>query len=240
MKRLLGGLADLVFPPRCIACGHPADGRDDHPFCASCLSRIHFIRSPLCPCCGVPFAAEEGRDHLCGECLSSEACYTAARAVGTYETVLLDAIHRFKYQGRIHVGEMLGRFMAEYDYPSFRMADYTMLIPVPLHLKRLRERGFNQSVVLARQAANRHSIPMNFRVLKRRVWTDPQVTLGKEAREANVKGVFEVADGGIVKGEKILLVDDVFTTGSTVKECARVLMESGTAAVGVLTLARAV
>jgi len=233
-------LADLVFPPRCIACGNLADDCEDNPFCRSCLSRIHFIRSSICLSCGLPFGAGECKNHLCGECLSSEPCFTVARAVGTYETVLLDAIHRFKYKGSMHVGEALGRFMAQYDYPSLRISDYAMLIPVPLHLKRLRERGFNQSVILAREMARRHSVPMNFSILKRRVWTEPQVTLGKEARKANVRGVFEVTDRGSIKGEKVLLVDDVFTTGSTVKECARLLMESGAAEVGVLTLARAV
>lgn len=240
MKRLLRGLADLVFPPRCIACGNLAAGHEENLLCPSCLSRIHFIRSPVCPRCGIPFAAEEDRDHLCGGCVTDPGCFSAARALGRYETVLLEAIHRFKYQGRVHVGEALGRFMAAYDYASFRIADYAMLIPVPLHRKRLRERGFNQSVVLAREVAKHHSIPMSFSVLRRSVWTEPQVTLGREDRGANVRGAFEVADSASIKDKKILLVDDVFTTGSTVEECARVLRRSGAAEVGVLTLARAV
>lgn len=240
MKRFLKGLADLVFPPRCIACGDVLTGHGADPFCPACSSRIHFIQSPLCVRCGMPFSAEEGRDHLCGDCMTSEADFTAARAAGRYESVLLEVIHRFKYQGRTHVGEVLGQFMAAHDYGSFRIPDYTMLVPVPLHRKRLRERGFNQSVILARAVAGHHSLPMDFTVLRRNVYTEPQVMLGKDARGANVRGAFEVTDRERVKNEKILLVDDVYTTGSTVRECARVLRSSGAAEVAVLTLARAV
>jgi ComF family protein len=240
LKRLFKGLADLVFPPRCITCGSLLTGEGIHPFCLSCTSRIHFIQSPLCTCCGMPFSAGEGRDHLCGDCVTAEQHFKTARAVGKYEAVLLEAIHRFKYQGRVHVGEELGRYMAGCDYASFRIDDHTMLVPVPLHRKRLRERGFNQSVILAREVARRHSMPMNFNVLRRSVWTEPQVGLGKDARGANVRGAFEVKDREKIKGEKILLVDDVYTTGSTVRECARVLKAGGAAEVGVLTLARAV
>ncbi len=240
MNRVLKGLADLVFPPRCIACGNLVTGNEANPFCRSCLSRVHFIQSPLCMRCGVPFAVEEGRDHLCGDCVTSKAHFTVARAAGRYEEVLLDAIHRFKYQGKIHVGEVLGQFMAAYEYSSFRIVDYTMLVPVPLHRKRLRERGFNQSVILAREVAKRHSLPMNFAVLRRKEWTEPQVTLGKDDRGANVRGAFEVTDSERIRDEKILLVDDVYTTGSTVKECSRVLKRGGAAEVAVLTLARAI
>jgi len=240
LNRVLKGLADLVFPPRCIACGNLVNGIEANPFCQSCFSHVHFIQSPLCARCGIPFAAEEGRDHLCGDCATSKAHFTVARAVGRYEDVLLDAIHRFKYKGKTHIGEVLGQIMASHDYPSFRIIDYTMIVPVPLHRKRLRERGFNQSVILAREVAKRHSLPMNFAVLKRKTWTEPQVMLGKDARGANVRGAFEVTDNEKMRDEKVLLVDDVYTTGSTVKECARVLKKSGAAEVAVLTLARAV
>ncbi len=130
--------------------------------------------------------------------------------------------------------------MAGLDYGGFRIRDCTLIIPVPLHRKRLRERSFNQSLILAREISRRHSIPINFNVLKRKVHTEPQVSLGKADRGPNVRGAFEVVEKKAITGEKILLVDDVYTTGSTVKECARVLRTNGAAEVAVLTLARAV
>jgi len=238
--RVLAALVDLVFPPLCIACGNLLNRNGGTPFCDPCLSGVPFIRSPLCPRCGLPYPAEEGKDHLCGNCITSETYVSAARAVGRYESVLLEAIHRFKYQEKTVIGEVLGRFMADYDYPGFRIQDYSMLIPVPLHRKRLRERGFNQSVILARPIAKRHAIPMVFDVLERSLETEPQVKLGRDQRGSNVKGAFAVTDPERVRGENVLLVDDVYTTGSTVMECARVLRKAGAPDVGVLTLARAV
>jgi ComF family protein len=113
-------------------------------------------------------------------------------------------------------------------------------MPAPLHPKRLRERGFNQSVILARAISKRFSIVLDFTTLKRRIHTKPQVSLGKKERELNVRNAFEVSDEGKIRGKNIILVDDVYTTGSTVKECARILTAGKAAKVAVLTIARAV
>jgi len=166
--------------------------------------------------------------------------YHVARAVACYDSVLLDAIHVFKYKGKITTGEVLGKMMAEHVYPGFKIPDYSLIVPVPLHRKRLRERGFNQAVILAREVSKRFSIPLDFMNLKRHVFTEPQVALGKGQRTANVKGAFTVKDAKRIEGQKIILVDDVYTTGSTVRECAGVLMEHNAEEVAVLTLARAV
>jgi len=130
--------------------------------------------------------------------------------------------------------------MAEYPYASFNIHDFSLIMPVPLHPARLRERGFNQSVLLAREIARRLSIPLDFMTLKRYIYTEPQVHLGKKERASNVKGAFDVADTGKIVDRNILLVDDVYTTGSTVQECARVLVKNGASSVAVLTLARVV
>jgi ComF family protein len=209
-------------------------------FCGACFSKIHFIQSSLCPRCGIPFAGADGGSHLCGDCIVSKAVYSAARAVGRYESTLLEAIHRFKYNGRISIGEVLGKLMAEFVYPAFNIRDYSLIMPVPLHPKRLRERGFNQSVVLAKEVSKRLHISLDFMTLRRHIYTDPQISLGKKEREVNVRGAFSVTDSAKVKGQEIILVDDVYTSGSTVKECARVLMKNRADRVAVLTLARAV
>ncbi len=240
MKRILAGLSDIIFPPRCLTCDAVLEHHEHLPFCGACYSKIHFIQSSLCPRCGIPFAGADGGSHLCGACIVSKSAYSSARAVGRYETTLLEAIHRFKYNGKVHIGEILGKLMAEFSCPAFNIAEYSLIMPVPLHAKRLRERGFNQSVVLAREVSRRFHIPLDFITLKRHVYTEPQISLGKKEREANVHGVFSVADSGTVKGKKIILVDDVYTSGSTVKECARVLIKNRAERVAALTLARAV
>ena len=162
-----------------------------------------------------------------------------ARSLGIYEGALLDAIHLFKYHGKISVGEALGRMMAQTPYDSLAIGDYSLIIPVPLHPKRLRERGFNQSLVLARQVSKRFSIPLDFLALRRTLHTEAQVKLSGRKRRTNVRGAFEVKARNRIQGHKIVLIDDVYTTGSTAAECSKVLVQSGAKEVAVLTLARA-
>jgi ComF family protein len=239
VKEILTGITDLIFPPLCITCGAVLEEHAPLPFCTSCEAGIHFIRSPRCPRCGIPFPTAEGDDHLCGECLITERPYAVARAVGLYEKTLLTAIHLFKYRGRIGIGEVLGRIMADFAGREWDMTVFSLIIPVPLHRKRLRERGFNQAVILAHEMAKRFSVPLDFMTLRRELFTAPQVGLGREERSANVRKAFAVRKPEKIAGRKILLVDDVTTTGSTLTECASVLMQAKAEAVAILTLARA-
>ncbi|MBA7565907.1 hypothetical protein ES708_07593 [subsurface metagenome] len=239
VKEVVSGFADILFPPTCPTCGAALIGSGGDPFCADCLNTIQCITPPLCPSCGIPFATPQGADHLCEECILSRPPFSMARSLGRYETTLLDAIHLFKYHGRISVGEALGRMMAQAPYDSLAIGEYSLIIPVPLHPKRLRERGFNQSLVLARQVSKRFSIPLDCSALRRTVHTEAQVTLSGKQRTANVRGAFEVTDQSRIKGQKIVLIDDVYTTGSTAAECSKVLVQSGAQEVAVLTLARA-
>jgi ComF family protein len=240
LREILTGIADLIFPPRCITCDNLLERHDPLPFCPSCMDGIRFIRSPLCPRCGVPFPVIEGEDHLCGDCITSKKPYAAARAVGRYDETLLTAIHRFKYRGRTGIGEILGRIMADFAAGIWDMKIFDRIVPVPLHRKKLRERGFNQAVILARKLSKQFDIPLDFTSLRREVFTSPQVGLGREERSANVHGAFTVRHPERITGRRILLVDDVYTTGSTLAECARVLSRAKAEAVTVLTLARAV
>jgi ComF family protein len=240
LREILAGIADLIFPPRCITCGTVLEEHCLLPFCPPCTAGIHFICSPLCPRCGVPYPITEGEDHLCGECLTNTRPYAIARAVGRYEGTLLTAIHLFKYQGKIGIGKVLGKIMADFAGRQWDMKVFSTVMPVPLHRKRLRERGFNQAVILAREIAKRFSLPLDFMTLRRQVFTAPQVGLGRKDRLANVRGAFVVQKPQKVAGRRILLVDDVTTTGSTLEECASALMHEEAEAVAVLTLARAV
>lgn len=239
IKDMISGLVDLLFPPRCIICGNPPGENRNNPYCSECLSKINFIKPPLCPSCGLPYTKTGGKNHTCGDCISKNPFFSIARSMGKYESILLETIHLFKYRGSILTGELMGTLMAEKKYDSLDIKDFSLIMPVPLHKKKLKERGFNQSLVLARQLSERFSIPLDFTTLRRKIDTKPQVNLGKAERATNVKGAFEVKDRETIRGKRILLVDDVYTTGSTVNECSRALMQNKVADVAVLTLARA-
>jgi len=159
--------------------------------------------------------------------------------VGRYESVLLETIHALKYRREIPAGVVLGNLLSSYARDSLPVNNYDLIIPVPLHKKRLRQRGFNQSLHLARAVARDYSLPLDFQSLRRRIHTNPQIGLGRTEREVNVRGAFEVVRKGEIEDSRILLIDDVYTTGSTIRECARILMDSGSRSVGAATLARA-
>lgn len=240
MKGILAGIADLLFPPCCPVCGILLTERTFTPFCPLCRTGIRFIGSPLCPRCGLPFSTPEGEDHLCGSCLAREPAYAIARSMAYYEGSLLAAIHLFKYRGKTGIGEALGRMLADYAGTLWNLGAFTLVVPVPLHRRRLRSRGFNQAGILAREVAVRFGLPLELMTLRRVVPTAPQVNLGREARLTNVRGAFAVGRPERVAGQRILLVDDVYTTGGTLTECAETLLTAGADAVALLTLARAV
>jgi len=205
---------------------------------------IHLISSPLCSCCGVPFITEEGPDHLCGQCLKEFPPFRQARAWAYYQygadrlQPVSDAIQKFKYNRDLSVGKTLALLAAT----IFPLVDqqYDVIIPVPLHLERLRWRGFNQSVLLSRSIGTTHHIAIDPFLLERSRPTAPQTQLTGKDRRTNVKGAFIVAAADHVEDKRILLVDDVYTSGATVHECARTLMHAGAQIVDVFTLARAV
>jgi ComF family protein len=237
---VLTALTELLFPTLCLTCGGVLSERREHPFCPDCHDGIRFITDPLCTVCGIPYPVEESPDHVCGDCLLRKRHIGSARSLGVYESVLLDAVHAFKYGGNLTLGERLGRLMAQHEYPAFRIQDYSLIVPVPLHPRRLRQRGFNQAVILAREISRRHGVAMDFRTLRRIVDTGSQTGLKKEERRSNIRKAFTITVSERIRGQNILLVDDVYTTGSTLGECARTLLKAGAETVGALTLARAI
>lgn len=231
-------LLDFFLPAKCPLCGLSPDfSAPDRP-CPACLSQVKFFSSPRCLRCGIGFPSPSEVDHLCAECLTQERHFSRARAVCGYEGVIMEAISRMKYGGLTRLARPLGNLLAEYQDPEFSLSENDLVIPVPLHIRRLRERGFNQSLLLARQVSRRRSIPLNFTALQRARQTQPQTQLSGAERRKNVRGAFEVGKTEAVEGKRILLIDDVFTTGATVQECANVLRKAGASEVQVLTLAR--
>jgi len=231
---------DILFPPRCHVCrSFLADPADIH-LCQGCREKISTVDSPLCTICGVPFATENGSDHPCGQCLTRRRPFAGARAAARFEGPLQELIHRFKYGKKIHLSRPLGLLTATAldDFHLSLAADY--LVPVPLHRRRLRERGFNQSQLIGRVLAKSWEIPLSVHNLRRIRWTPPQTGLSAAERERNIKGAFSVARPDRFTGKRLILVDDVYTTGSTVIECAKTLRHYGAKEVYVVTVARSV
>lgn len=234
---LISKLIDIIYPPRCAICQEFI--WDEQPFCRTCSLDFRTIHSPFCPLCGRPFHSPTGDKHPCEDCLRKRPFYEAAAAPYLYEGSLMTAIHHYKYGPKSSLAKSLGPLLADFAEGWIINADGLLTMPVPLHLKRLRERGFNQSLLLARHVAGRLHSELDFLSLRRIRYTLPQTGLGKDERRKNVRGAFELKEPEMVKGKTILLIDDVSTTGNTLNECARVLKKAGSNKVFCLLLARA-
>ncbi|GMR05410.1 MAG: ComF family protein [Thermodesulfobacteriota bacterium] len=235
---LAGSIIDILLPPACPLCERElcAAGR---LFCGACHAALcsTLLKSPLCTLCGVTFISKASEDHLCSECVATPPPYARARSVFAYEGPVKEAIRLFKYSGRTTLGAPLGGLLGLIKESLPAAADLVM--PVPLHKKRLRRRGFNQSLMLAAKASEIFSSPLVYDNLKRVRYTEEQVNLTHGERAANVAGAFVLERPREAEGKMVALVDDVYTTGATIKECAKVLKKAG-AQVCSLTLARAI
>jgi len=236
-KDFLHAVIDFFFPPQCLLCRSFIGSYREGHFCKKCLEDFAFTGSPLCVKCGIMFISREGEDHLCSRCIRSERFFDRARSVGSYEGLLRKTIHRFKYRGRSMFAAPLGRLMADYGTCLLEGQRYDLLVPVPLHVRRLRERGYNQAGLLARVIGKKWAVPVDSTALRKQRWTMPQTELTEDERRKNIRGAFLWA-GASLAGESVLLVDDVYTTGSTAGECARVLKRAGAARVDIFTVAR--
>jgi ComF family protein len=245
---------DALFPPRCLACraflagsagGRDADDRGSLPalLCEPCREGIVPVGSPLCPSCGIPFHGRAGADHPCGRCIEAPPTFQMARAALVYARTAVDLVHALKYKGKLQLARPLGQLLRRTYELGWHDQPIDLVVPVPLHASRLRDRGYNQTELLVRRwgatAADRTGPPIAAEVLRRTRATAAQFGLKRSERESNIRGAFEVRRPSAVEGRRILLIDDVLTTGSTVEECARQLTRAGAARVDVLTLARA-
>ena len=234
LKSSLQALLDFFLPSFCLFCQAPLTPGSESLACPQCLGEIAGIPQPLCSCCGAPFRGAVGLEHLCQECLTHPPPFSRARAAAFYDGRVLEAIHRLKYQRQLIYAKFLGQLLAASEAASL-VAAADLLVPVPLHSRRLRARGFNQAILLAQTFPD---VPLGREVLVRRRPTLPQVKLSPLERQTNVKGAFMVPDPAAIKDKAVLLVDDVYTTGATVKECARALRRAGVGNVEVITVAR--
>ncbi len=221
------GLLDLLFPPRCAGCDRMGDW-----FCADCQAGLDRLAPPLCPRCGSPAGGHNSR----AACLPPSSPLDCLRSVAYFGGGLRSAIHRFKYQDLRLLARPLGELMAQAWEEGGTAGD--LVLPVPLHPIRLRERGYNQSALLAREVGRRLQLPVAEDGVQRIRHTRPQVDLGVEERRANVHQAF-AARSARVSGRRVILVDDVLTSGATLEACAAALRQAGARTVCGFTLARA-
>jgi ComF family protein len=227
---------DFFFPPLCLVCKRPLASYEKTFLCDSCTDELAFIDSPLCCSCGILFTSRAGDDHLCGNCRESPPRFDRARAAAVYAGAIRSAIHQFKYRGGLLFAKHLGQLLAEHGRRFFTVAEVDLIVPVPLHRRRLRQRGYNQSLELARHVGACWGMPVAPAWLLRNRETPQQTALSRQERFRNVRGAFAWTGPGL--GDKrVVLIDDVYTSGATANECAGVLKKSGAGTVEVLTLA---
>jgi ComF family protein len=231
-------LLDAVLPPRCLKCGEIV--ADPGSLCGQCWPTLRLLSTPCCACCGLPFEFEMGEGSLCAACTADRPLYDRARAALTYDDASRDLILRFKHADRIDGAATFAGWMARAGVELVASAD--LIAPVPLHRWRLVRRRYNQAAILANAIGGLRGKPVVPDLLVRRRATPSQGHLGRSQRHRNVAGAFALhpGRGQVARGARILLVDDVLTTGATADACARTLRNAGAKAVDLLVLARVV
>lgn len=239
LKKAAASLIDMVYPPVCAGCGREyADG--DRLVCAGCRETAARPAEPVCGLCGAP-GEPDGKGPPCRNCPRGEVFFEKARAVFDYgDERARNLVRALKFKYRTRLAVPMAGMMAERFPALFSGHRFDAVAPVPLHKKRLREREFNQAELLARPLAEREGIPLKTDWVARIRKTKPQTRLAPGRRRENPTGAFRAAKPDEIAGKRILLIDDVMTTGCTANECARALRDGGAESVCVFTFARAV
>jgi ComF family protein len=232
-------LLNLIFPPLCVSCRMRVG--EAHALCAACWNAISFIEGSLCSCCGSPFEVDPGSETVCGGCLARPHDFARARSLFRYDDASKPLILAFKHGDRLDHAPAFARWLERTGRPLF--SDAELLVPVPLHRWKLWKRRYNQAAVVAEGLSRIAGLPHDPLVLEKRRATKSQGEMpSAKARRRNVLNAFRVPPekAARVRGRRILLIDDVFTTGATLNACARALTRAGAARVDALTLARVV
>jgi len=237
-RQLLQGIWHLIFPPVCAVCRIRLDSRMNHSFCHNCFEKITYLRQPICRMCGMELAGSGDRAYLCGECLRIPPPFSLARSLVRYEPGIQQLVQKLKYTGDTSVLSGITTIVRRVKLSEF--ADCDWIIPVPLHPDRHRHRGFNQATILAGLFFPEKADSIRSDWLIRTLNTTAQTTLSGLERRKNLVGAFQVRRVNQLERAVVCLVDDVFTTGTTVKECSKTLLKQGVKDVRVLTLARAI
>jgi ComF family protein len=218
----LRGMVDMAYPPktRCLSCGNPLKNYNEYYICNYCKTSLPFISGFICKKCGRPLEEETNSDGLCGECAMRVTYFDEAAAVFEFSGAIQDMLHRLKYEGETDIASSIGKFMAWKLKKENWHID--VIAPVPLHTDRMKERGFNQSYLLASTIGWECGIDVSEGLLKRKRYTESQVSLSRLERIFNVKDAFDASESEI-EGKSVLVVDDIMTTGSTLNECSKAI-----------------
>ncbi|RLQ89561.1 ComF family protein [Notoacmeibacter ruber] len=234
--RVGDGLTRMLFPPACLECGREVSAPGT--FCAGCWPQLRAIETPLCPVLGTPFSVEMGGGIVSAEALAAPPVFERARAAVVHDGPARGLVSALKYRDRTDLARWMAAWMVRAG--DELLADCQLIVAVPLHRRRLLGRRFNQSAELARAIANQSGNPFHPELLVRRRATPRQVGLTRGQRRENVRGAFIVPDAALplLSGRKVLLIDDVYTTGATVTAASRAVLRGGAGSVDVLTFSR--
>lgn len=224
---------NFLYPTQCRICENQI-GLYAVPFlCNVCWDSIDFIKPPFCEICGTP-----NIDGTCADCDTNPPRYGKLRTIALYKGALQQAIHQFKFEKRKNVAKYLIQLLIEHIPSDCNINEYDYIIPIPIHKIRLNERGFNQSIILSNGIAENYHVDVRTDLLIRRKNTSPQSSLDREKRKSNIIGAFDLEKREHLQAKKLLVFDDVFTTGATIQEAVNVLWEADPTEIDVLTLAR--
>ena len=239
VRHLLWGIFEtaiiFLYPAKCRVCETLLEVTSLRYICANCWQDIQFFEPPWCDICGKPDI-----DGVCDECAVSPPPYGKLRSIALYQTTLQQAIHLFKFEKKKVFAQHLIQLINARIPADCAIADYDFILPVPIHKVRLWERGFNQSMLLAKGIAQVADVPVLTDALVRHRHTVAQSSLGMEARQHNIVGAFKIRKPDVIHNKRILIIDDVFTTGATVREVVNELRKGNPAKLDVLTLSRTV
>ncbi|MGD0745749.1 MAG: ComF family protein [Verrucomicrobiota bacterium] len=230
----------FLYPENCQLCGERHATAGEGYVCAQCRSGVRFIRPPFCERCGLPFEGDLTTPFECANCREMELHFSAARSAVVARGPVLETIHRYKYQRALWFEPFLADLLLRETVPALRGQPWDLIVPVPLHPLKQREREFNQAERLAVHLGSAASIRVNQKLLRRVLYTSTQTRLTRPQRAANMRGAFAMRNGARLDGERVVLVDDVFTTGATTSACAQALLAAGAEDVCVWTVARGI
>jgi len=230
----------FLFPEICQLCGeHRATAKEGY-VCGRCRSHVRFIKPPFCERCGLPFEGDLTTPFECANCREMKLHFSAARSAVVASGTVREIIHRYKYQHALWFEPFLADLLLRETVPVLRGQDWDVIVPVPLYPLKQREREFNQAERLAARLSHATRIALNKKLLRRVRFTNTQTRLTRPERAANMRGAFAMRHGARLDGERVILVDDVFTTGATTSACAQALLTAGADEVCVWTVARGI
>ena len=233
------GLA-LLFPEVCQLCGQTRATPRQCYVCAGCRARVRWVEPPVCERCGRPFEGAITTSFVCGHCQETKLHFSSARSAVLADDFALDVIHRYKYGRALWFEPLLADWLVARARPALEAGSWDCIVPIPLHPAKQREREFNQAERLATRLSDATGIPLNKCLVRRVLPTRTQTRLTREERLANVRRAFACPGSSRLKGERLILVDDVLTTGATASACAGALWQAGAGDVCVWTVARGI